>query len=199
MSKSKYMFSLALGFMFTVLMLLKEAGNFLVINEKPVTSDVIIMLSGGEIERLEKSVELYKMGYAPFIIISNGKEDNLYQAAQDMGIPSNSLLLEKDANSTKENALFTKSLMKKHQFKSAIVVSSNYHMRRVKNNFTQVFADTDIRRLTYCSIPDNGYNPDQWWKTEEERQTTYMEYVKLIGNYFGIHGNEAKETLNKIR
>ena len=42
--------------------MLKEAGDFLVINEKPEKSDVVIVLSGGGIERIEKAVELYKKG-----------------------------------------------------------------------------------------------------------------------------------------
>ena len=58
--------------------MLKEAGDFLVINEKPEKSDVVIVLSGGGIERIEKAVEIYNKGFAPYIMLSNGQEDNLY-------------------------------------------------------------------------------------------------------------------------
>ncbi len=175
----------------------REAGEFLVINEEPVKSDVIIMLSGGGIERLEKSVELYQQVYAPFLIISNGSEDNLAQAAQTMGVARNSLILENKAKSTRDNAFYSKELMVKYQFDSAIVISSNFHMRRVKSNFTQVFRGSGIR-LTFTSASRTGYNPDQWWSTKTDRKTTVVEYIKLVGNFFGIHGNLAKEKLEEI-
>ncbi|MDQ0242540.1 hypothetical protein J2S09_000076 [Bacillus fengqiuensis] len=188
---------IGIALVFSIIMMLKEAGNFLVINEKPVKSDVIIVLSGGGIERLEKGVELYKNGFAPYVMISNGQEDGLYEAAQKMGVPSNSIILENQASSTTENALFTKKLMSKHQFQSAIIVSSNYHMRRVKSNYTKIRSNREMK-LIYCSVPDNRYDPSRWWATKEGRQATYIEYAKWIGNYFGFHGSDAKEILNKL-
>lgn len=179
------------------LFLLKEAGDFLVINEKPKKSDVVIVLSGGGIERIEKAVELYKQGYAPYIMISNGKEDNLYAAMINMGVPPNSIILENKASSTTESAYFTKELMIQHKFKSAIVVSSNFHMRRVKSNYEKAFSNNNSK-LLYCSVSDSGYDSQKWWASEEDRRTTYIEYTKLVGNYFGYNGKEAKDLLNQL-
>ncbi|KMY51901.1 YdcF family protein [Peribacillus loiseleuriae] len=192
MVKRKWVILTMIGIVLTVMTLMKEAGDFLVINEKPVKSDVIIVLSGGGIERLEQGVGLYNQGFASYIMISNGQEDGLYEAALKMGVPIDSIILENHASSTTENALFTKKLMVEHQFHSAIVVSSNYHMRRVKSNFTKAISKSRIK-LLYSSVPDNGYDSSRWWKTKEGRQTTYMEYAKLTGNFFGFHGNDAKK------
>ncbi len=186
-----------IGIFLISLIMLKEAGDFLVINEEPEKSDVVIVLSGGGIERIEKAVELYKNGYAPYIMISNGQEDNLYAAIQQMGVPVSSIILENNASSTTESAYFTKELMIQHQFQSAIVVSSNFHMRRVKSNFQKAISNSEIK-LIYCSVSDNGYTPSKWWTTEESRRTTYIEYTKLAGNYFGFHGKDAKEVLNQL-
>ena len=57
------------------------------------------------------------------------------QAIQQMGVPNDSIILENNATSTRESAFFTKELMIQQQFQSAIVVSSNFHMRRVKSNY----------------------------------------------------------------
>ncbi|HHW37908.1 MAG TPA: YdcF family protein [Bacillales bacterium] len=178
-------------------MMLTKAGEFLVINEKPIKSDVIIMLSGGGIERLEKSVELYQQKYAPFLIISNGSEDNLALAAQTIGVECESLILENRAKSTRDNAFYTKELMEKYQFDSAIVVSSDYHMRRVKSNFAHAFRGSGIR-LTYASASSPGYDPERWWSTKTDRRITVIEYIKLVGNFFGIHGKSAKEKLEEL-
>lgn len=57
------------GILLFIMMIVKSAGNFLVVDEKPEKSDVIIVLSGGE-GRLEKGVALYKAGFAPFLLLS---------------------------------------------------------------------------------------------------------------------------------
>ena len=93
------------------LFMLKEAGDFLVINEEPEKSDVVIVLSGGGIERIEKAVEIYNKDFAPYIMLSNGQEDNLYEALLQMGVPNDSIILENNASSTRESAFFTKELM----------------------------------------------------------------------------------------
>lgn len=179
------------------LFMLKEAGNFLVINEKPEKSDVIIVLSGGEIERIEKAVDLYKKGYARYIMISNGKEDNLYAAMKQMGVPDRSIILENKATSTTDSAYFTTELMSQRQFQSAIVVSSDFHMRRVKSNYEKAPSKKEMK-LLYCSVSDIGYDSHRWWTTKEYRRTTFIEYTKLVGNYFGYHGKDAKDRLNQV-
>ena len=47
------------GMLLFIMVIVKSAGNFLVVDEKPEKSDVIIVLSGGE-GRLEKGVALYR-------------------------------------------------------------------------------------------------------------------------------------------
>ncbi|RAS74460.1 YdcF family protein [Priestia endophytica] len=182
---------LGLGIIFFIL-----AGKALVVDEKPVKSDVIIVLSGDG-DRIEKGIELYKKGYASHLILSNGKENNFYNQAKDSGIPVHSIILENYATSTTENAEFTKKLMIKYNFQSAIVVSSNYHMKRVEKNFDKEFKDTEIQ-LTYCSSGSHYYNPKKWWETALNRKVTYTEYVKLVGNYFGFNGKKSKELLKEF-
>lgn len=93
--------------LFIIIMSAKSAGNFLVVDEKPVKSDVIIVLSGGE-GRLEKGVELFKEGFAPYLLLSNGSVDQLYQRALQLGVPADSIILENQSTSTLENARFSK-------------------------------------------------------------------------------------------
>jgi uncharacterized SAM-binding protein YcdF (DUF218 family) len=113
-----------------------------------------MLLSDGKIERLVKGVDLYKKGYAPYLMISNGNEESLYEAALKMGIPPKSIILENHARSTTENAIFTISIMEKHKLQSAIVVSSNYHMRRVKTNYDIANKGIGLNFI-YCSSHTN--------------------------------------------
>lgn len=180
------------------IVVLSFAGRYLVIDEKPQKSDVIIVLTGGGKDRLELAEQLYNQTKAQYLIISNGTEDNYYQEAILMGVPRQSIILENQADSTTESAVYTIDIMEKHRLKSAIVVSSNYHMRRVKHNFDKIISNKNIT-LTYCASKDQYYQPNKWWASGDAINMTFNEYSKLIGNAFGIHGDTAKEILKTIQ
>lgn len=119
------------------------AGRFLPLTQPSKQADAIIVLSGGQ-GRVEKAAELYKAGYAPYIILSNSKESasssgDMLQTALNLGIPQDAIYTENAAESTYQNAEFTLPIMKEHDFQSAIVVSSEFHMRRIKLLFERVY------------------------------------------------------------
>ncbi|MFP4979222.1 YdcF family protein [Paenibacillus sp. CN-4] len=180
---------------------LLTAGRFLTITETPMKVDTIIVLSGGT-GRVEKAAELYKTRYESAMILSNveevaSKAGDMLQTALASGIPQDAILTENAAQSTYQNALYTLPIMKEHGFKSAIVVSSDFHMRRVKYNFEKVYKGSGIK-LTYIGA-DSGYNAKRWWSESYSREITFNEYVKLIGNALGYNGPEAKVTLSRIK
>lgn len=178
-----------------------SVGRFLTLTQLPKQADAIIVLSGGQ-GRVEKAAELYNAGYAPYIILSNAKESasssgDMLQTVLNLGIPPDVIYTENAAESTYQNADFTLPIMKEHTFQSAIVVSSEFHMRRVKLLFDSVYKKSDIE-LTYVGSA-SGYNAKRWWSDRKSRETTFNEYVKMIGNTFGYNGPEAKSTLDQIK
>lgn len=177
------------------------AGRFLSLNQSPQQADVIIVLSGGH-GRVEKAAELFKAGYAPYLLLSNSTEStsasgDMVQTALSLGIPQDAILTENIASSTYQNAEFTLPIMKQHGFTSAIVVSSDFHMRRIKFLFDRVYKQSEIK-LTYVGA-ESGYNSKRWWMDGDNRDTTFSEYVKMVGNFFGYNGPEAKYTLDQIK
>ncbi|WP_341348331.1 YdcF family protein [Paenibacillus sp. FSL H3-0469] len=184
-----------------IVLLLLCAGRFLPVSESPKQADVIIILSGGG-GRVEQGVKLYKEGYAPQLLLSNAKEitgpaGDMRETALSLGIPESAILTEDAAESTYQNAQLTLPIMKQHGFKSAIVVSSDFHMRRVKFIFDHVYKKSGIE-LTYIGA-DSGYNAKAWWSDRYSRETTFNEYIKMIGNAFGYNGPEAKGSLEQIK
>ena len=116
---------------------------------KPVKSDVIIILgcrvNGTQASeflarRVDVGANLYKQGFADNIIVSGGmgdKED--ISEAECMkniliksGIDSNKIILEDESRNTSENIKFSSKIMKKLNYKNAIIVSNNFHLRRTK-------------------------------------------------------------------
>jgi len=115
---------------------------------KPTASDCIIVL-GCQVKgtypspflqaRLNDGISLYKEGYGKYIIVSGGKgpgED--ITEAMDMknfllgkGIDKNKIVMEDQSRNTMENLAFSKKVMESKGFKTAVVVSNKYHLKRV--------------------------------------------------------------------
>ena len=176
------------------------AGRFLIVNEQPSKVDAIVVLGGDQGSRIQYAVKLYNAGYAPYLVISGGpvyQNDTMAELmkahAVELGVPKESILLENNADSTYNNAVLTKELLLQHNFKSAIIVSSNYHIRRVNLIFSNVFKNTDIS-LTYSGVQNDikgnnhdEYNPKKWWANRESAYHTMMEYVKMFAFLLGIN------------
>lgn len=180
------------------------AGQFLVINQSPQNADVIILLSGDPeelIPRMEHACFLYQLHYAPCLIISG---ENIIckvmkNNALKEGIPLEAIITEDSSFSTYENALHTKEVMISHGFKSAIIVSSEYHMRRTKFLFDNIYRGTGIT-LFYCSTKSPLFNPEKWWDNKQSVEVTINEYIKLLANALGIYSqdNNDKAILNHL-
>ncbi|WP_039838036.1 YdcF family protein [Paenibacillus sonchi] len=178
------------------------AGRFLLFNQSPQQADVIIVLSGGGTNRIEKGIELFKNDFAPYILLSNAKEPagthgDMLQTTLALGIPQEDILTENEAQSTYQNAKFTLSIMENKGFSSAIIVSSDFHMRRVKFLFDHVYKNSGVE-LTYVGSI-SGYDANHWWRGKYNREVTITEYTKMIGNTFGYNGSEAKKVLEKFK
>jgi uncharacterized SAM-binding protein YcdF (DUF218 family) len=117
------------------------------IAEVPQAADVIMVFAGGVgesgkagqgyEERVQYAAQLYEQGLAARMIFSSGyvytiQEVRVMRAlAVELGVPSAAILLEENASGTYENVLLSIAMMQEHHLRSALVVSSPYHMRRV--------------------------------------------------------------------
>ncbi|GJM69687.1 hypothetical protein HMSSN036_19030 [Paenibacillus macerans] len=172
------------------------AGRCLVITPNPAASQAIVVLSG-ETGRLAKGLELYRRYGADFLIVSNADDRDMAEEMARLLLPEGRVLEEVRAKSTLENAAYVKEIMKEKDIRSAIVVTSNYHSRRTKYLFDQVFRGEGIR-LSYDYYVSGQFRPDGWWSTKLSFMITADEYVKLLGNSLGLGGRGAKRILRKI-
>lgn len=153
--------------------------DYLFYEDEPVKSDVIILLSGDS-KRMEKVAELYRAGFADYVLLTNAKaKGSTVEEAVAFGIPEEFILTENEAESTFDNAYFSKEILKDDGFGSAIVVTSNYHMRRSKIAFDRVFYDTPIT-FTYVPYHHQSITRDSWF---EHERLFIREYIKLLGGY----------------
>lgn len=168
-------------------------GNFLSPQDKLENSDVIVVISGGEtLERTAKGVKLFKDGLAPYLLfsgaarsgdVSNAKTMKRYALKQ--GISEDKIFIEEKSTSTYENALFSKEILDKNNFKKIILVTSPYHQRRAYMNFKYVLGN-DFKIINYSS-PDPDWHAENWWKNKDNAGITVEEFSRVL--YLAITKN----------
>jgi len=95
--------------------------------------------SGALAARLDHAIELYKDGYAPYLITTGGKlqGDNYTEAqtgfnyATKRGVPASAILMEDTGGTTLESLQNVKAIFEEHGFHTALFVSDRSHMLRV--------------------------------------------------------------------
>jgi uncharacterized SAM-binding protein YcdF (DUF218 family) len=87
--------------------------------------------------RTEAAVELYQEGHASFLILSGGlgryppeEAEVMRRLAVEAGIPSEALVLEKEAHSTWQSMLYSREIMQERGWDTVLVVSDPFHMKR---------------------------------------------------------------------
>ena len=164
-------------------------GNYLIVSDKLEKCDAILVLAGDNAkgERVKEGAKLFKEGYGKYLILDGIEigwntyaSDIMEKQALSLKVPRSAIIpVRMDGNSTIEEAKASRNFIAKKNFKSLILVSSNYHTRRAKWIFSKVFSGNDIKILAHPS-KDHEYNPDKWWRERNSAKHVFYEYTKLI-------------------
>lgn len=179
-------------------------GRWLIAEDELQTSDMIVVLTGSVHDRMLQAVDIYNEKYSDQIVLINtyntrydiqvkqgleltpGYAQLSRIVAVDLGIPEeNILILEGNAQSTKDEALILREYIKNNrEIKSIIVVTSKYHSRRSKTIFTKALSYLD-RKINIYSSPSkyDYFKVDQWWRKREDIGFVLSEYLKLANFY----------------
>ena len=74
------------------------------------------------------------------------------------GVPESNIIMEGKSKNTTENANNTEQILAKNKIKRVILVTSPYHLRRVKMNFQRQDKSIDFRT---ASASDSAWSG--WW------------------------------------
>lgn len=195
--KNKKIYWILIGLVFFVLVLeknffLNEIGNFLIVKSALKPADAIVVLAGDEYERVKYAVTLYQKGMAKYIIMSGkitegdsvSEAESMKDEAVQMGAPAKNIILETKSGHTYEHPLFIKPILIERNFKTVIIVSSPYHMRRVSILFDREFHTTPIK-LIYSPVEHSWFHAERWWKNKTARRIVLSEYLKMTVNVLG--------------
>ena len=143
--------------------------------------------------RIPIAVSAYKNNRAPKILLSGGSVRNfedgrmgeaerMLNAALELGVKREDIILEKESQNTVENMLA--SLMALHRafwinkVKRVLLVTTTFHMRRSIQLARYLFPD-HIEVLP-CPADDINTRRENWYKTEAGRERAMGEVFKIM-------------------
>jgi uncharacterized SAM-binding protein YcdF (DUF218 family) len=149
---------------------------FLQVETHATRADVIVVLGGEPVVRVERAVELYQAGIAPKIIVSGQGDcsENIRQLVE-AGVPRSAILADRTSRTTLENARNCAPLLTEMHAERAVIVTSWYHSRRALACF-----ETAAPGVEMLSLPSRS-------RDATPRQYILNEYLKL-GYYAAKHG-----------
>ena len=178
------------GLYFSEPVLCMDGGN--------VTGDVIVVLGGDTGQRSARALELYQRGAAPRVIISGrGDCDEMRVFLAGKGVPADVIQLEPGSRSTRENAMFSVSILRGESYprqtvdrgpwkmdrkQRVIIVTSWFHSRRALNCFRHYAPE-----IEFVAAPTVADRPKSHWPNRYERGWVLSEYAKLLG-YWVCYG-----------
>jgi len=169
------------------------------ISEMPQKADAIVVFGGGvgetgspgksTIERARYAVELRNKGYANKLIFSSGytyiynDAQNMKLFALSMGVPAEDIILEEKANSTYENVIFSKNILNKNNYKTVLLVTSPYNMRRAKAVFDKSGRGV---RVVYAPVSNSQFYDRSRGVRLEQIKAIMHEYLGIA--YYLVKG-----------
>jgi Uncharacterized conserved protein len=179
--------------------------DFIFCENEPDKADIILIPGGLRPELMEKAIELYKKGFAPYILPSGGigprlaEEINagraewksewefLQNIALKNGIPEKVVLREDKALDTFDNAILSWQVIQQNKIKvkKAILICKAFHARRALLTYQAAFS-SDVEYIVCPIIDEREISKDNWFLNQEKIDIVMGE-VEKIGKYFPKH------------
>ena len=186
--------------------IINDITNFIFVDDKPQKVDAIFLPGGSHPEQPEYAVELYRKGYAKWLIPSGGvsvKRDKWpgvrskadiyngdYQSDCEFftdvfiknGVPSDVIVGEDKSGHTRDNVFLSRMVVyeKGIEIKTAIIVCKAFHARRCLMLYQMAFPDTTFY---VCPVVCMGITKDNWYKSEQGIDRVLGELARC-GNQF---------------
>jgi len=166
--------------------------------EPQCQAEAIVVVAGGitneaslsdwSLVRLQKGMELWHAKKAPLLVLSGGKQnpdffiseaEALAKEAMRFGIPQKAMLLEQTSRNTYEQAQRTSEILKQHQIKKIVLVTSRFHLPRAAAAFRKAGLET-IPVAAIAKGEERMTHPFPSWGNALSVQLILNEYVGFV-------------------
>jgi uncharacterized SAM-binding protein YcdF (DUF218 family) len=154
--------------------------------------DVVVVLAGGK-GRIPQAVSLWKQirdrratGQEPVLFLSGIGPGNGMEILSGQGVPESlsrslnrdNLVFENVSGNTYENAQIFAAFARQKKWKTAVLVTAGYHMRRAEFILRKVL-DPETKILTE-TVDARHFDRNEWHQDEYAVRVTFLEYLKWL-------------------
>jgi uncharacterized SAM-binding protein YcdF (DUF218 family) len=132
-----------------------------------------------QLARVSEGVREYERGVAPRLILSGGpahneivEADSMARVARAQGVPQSAIVEEPKSTNTMENACYSARIMQQHGWRSAEVITSQYHLPRAGMIFSHTAPEFEITWRGHAAPSMLGHEPG--------RANTVSEILKTV-------------------
>lgn len=186
--------------------IITDISDYIFVSDTPQKSDAIFLPGGSHPEQPEYAAELYRSGYATWLIPSGGisvklKKWHGVRSKADIyngnyksdcefftdvliknGVPDSAIIGENKSGHTRDNAFMSRKAVDKKGIKiqSAIIVCKAFHARRCLMLYQMAFPDV---RFIVCPVHCYNITRDNWY-TNEQGIDRVLGELSRCGNQF---------------
>ena len=182
---------------------LRAVTDFIFVQDPPEKADIILIPGSRKIEHAVRAAELYRAGYAPFVLPS-GRYATTYGCFRGVperyqadypdayetewaflravlmrhGVPEDAILREDQATYTWENALRTREVIAQAglTINTAILCCHAFHARRALMYYQAAMPQV---RMVVCPAQTPGLTREDWFLTPKGRDRVMGEVARL--------------------
>lgn len=203
---SLFLMTFFLGLYFVRHPICRFAAESWVIEDPLEKADVLMVLSDDNFyaDRATRAAELFREGKAPWVVASGrrlrpsaGIAELMEHDLVERGVPKDKILrFAQDGDSSREEAEALAKLAKTKKWRKAIIVTSNYHTRRVRYVFRRVFPqDIEIR---VAGARDGDFDPENWWEKRKSIKLFMREITGMMVSMWELRSSTESPTTQGI-
>lgn len=182
----------------------RRLGTFLAREDPLVKADAIFLFAGSQAERPLEAVDLFRSGYAPLIVLTRPTEESAINVLAQRGIilptrfsltrdvlrkldvPDQAILVpDRVHDNTAQESETLRELATSRRWSRVILVSSKYHLRRVRMASRRALRGTNVEIIVHASRYDPA-QPERWWQHRSDLRQMLWELPKLLGYAVGV-------------
>ena len=158
-------------------------------------ADALIVPGGEPLARPLEAVRLYKQGVASSVFVTGfGDASSIRKVLVEGGVPASAIAVESRAKTTHANAVLLKPMLDQAKVRSALIITSPFHTRRVLATFRKVmpgirFGVTDAS-IGWWSVPQGKRDLNRFAMIEFLKTAEYW----ILYGVSPFLGSEHKDT-----
>jgi len=183
--------------------LMRWGANSWIIEDSFEKADAMIVLSDDNFyaDRASRAAELFRQGKASLVVASGrrlrpnaGIAELMEHDLIERGVPKERILrVPHDSDGTREEAEVLLRIAHQKNWRSLIIVTSNYHTRRARYIFRKVFPQSV--EICVASARDGDFDPDQWWTKRKSIKELTREFWAMLVAVWELHSIDGTKSV----